>query len=89
MKDINRIFLYTIIVEGHVSWQLLYNHRDFLVKKLSSGNTKIEVIAEDNPAFYGVINILRDSGISIIKVDRRQISALSKKYRDYKRNQEK
>ncbi|MBN1797948.1 MAG: hypothetical protein JW822_05205 [Spirochaetales bacterium] len=86
MKDMNRVFLYTILVEGQVSWQLLHSQRDFTVKKLSSGNTKIEIIAQDNAAFYGVINILRDSGISIIKIDRKQIFTGTKKDRNYKRN---
>jgi len=86
MKSTDRVFLYTILIKGHVSGLMLHNQRNFTLKKLSSGNTRIEVMAEDDAAFYGVITVLRDSEVSIIRIERKPIpSRIKKPQNNYKR----
>jgi hypothetical protein len=79
MKKVDRVFNYTIIVEGHVSGLWLHGLQDFVLKKLPSGNTRLSLIAKDDSAFYGMLTILRDMGLSIIRIERNPFQSEHKK----------
>ncbi|MDX1413375.1 MAG: hypothetical protein R3293_04240 [Candidatus Promineifilaceae bacterium] len=61
---------YEFTLEGHIHERWFLELPDFTARHLSNGTTLLEGPVVDQAALYGVIMILRDSGLTLLSCRR-------------------
>ncbi len=61
---------YRIRVKGHLSGQWAYSFNGLTLENLPDGDAVLSGRLSDQPALYGVLNRIRDIGLTLISVNR-------------------
>ena len=67
------MYSYEIRIEGHINPNRFREFEDFLVTSLPEGQTLITTEAIDQPALYGILNRVRDMGLSLLSLTRKPL----------------
>ncbi len=64
---------YNIIVAGHLPDAWVSRFQGFGLKRLWTGRSRISGRAVDESAMFGVLTVLQDMGVSVLKIKRRTV----------------
>ncbi len=70
MGDMDEPACYRIRVKGHLSEQWVTWFAGLTLENLPDGDTVLAGRLPDQPALYGVLNLIRDIGLILISVNR-------------------